>query len=221
MGYTVKDLQARVNALLWSINPRDTIAVDGMSGPATRRAVRVAMEARGVRREHELFDASGLHRIHWHWSASSYTVTREVLSHYNDGHDQDGNSYDGGARAEHQANYDWRKGIGVSHTLNANTGAIGQAVIAMGNAEGWPLNVGKYPMTWEGIDAMLRRSIDYHHQFNIPISPWSTLSHAEVQPTLGITQRGKWDIQWLPDDVRVRTAREAGDILRARMEAML
>jgi hypothetical protein len=221
MGYTVRDLQARVNALLFEGHPEGLLVVDGMNGPNTRRAIAHAMELRNVKREHLLFNQSGLHGIIWHWSAGSYTVTQKALSHYNDGHDHLGNSYDGGARAEHQANYDWRKDIGVSHSKNANTGRIGQAVIAMGNAEGWPLNVGDYPMTWAGIDAMLMRSIDYHHQFDIPITPWSTLSHAEIQPTLGIKQNGKWDIRWLPDDAQVTDAREAGDILRARMRGML
>jgi len=221
MGYTKRDLQARVNALLWADHPDDMMAVDGMDGPTTRKRVAQAMDLRKVKREHLLFNQSGLHGIRWHWAASSYAVNEEVLSHYNDGHDHLGNSYDGGARAEHQANYNWRTGVGVSHTKNNNSGIIGQAVIAMGNAEGWPLDVGQYPMTWVGIDAMLMRSIDYHHQFDIPISPWSMLTHAEVQPTLGIAQRGKWDIRWLPNGSTVVDARKAGDILRARMQAML
>jgi hypothetical protein len=221
MGYTVRDLQARVNALLFEWHPKGALVVDGMNGPNTRAWVSQAMELRKVKRPHLLFDQSGLHGIIWHWAASSYTVTDKVLSHYNDGHDHLGNSYDGGARAEHQANYDWRKGVGVSHSRNANTGRIGQAVIAMGNAEGWPLDVGQYPMTWAGIDAMLMRGVDYHYQFDIPITPWSMLTHAEIQPTLGITQNGKWDIRWLPEDAKVTDAREAGDILRARMRGML
>jgi len=179
------------------------------------------MELRNVKREHLLFNQSGLHGIIWHWSASSYGVTEEVLSHYNDGHDYLGNSYDGGARAEHQANYNWRTGVGVSHTRNSNTGRIGQTVIAMGGAEGWPLDEGNFPITWAGIDAMLMRSIDYHYQFDIPISPWSTLTHAEVQPTLGIAQRGKWDIRWFPEETKVVSARAGGDILRKRMTSLL
>ena len=169
MGYTKRDLQARVNALLFDEYPKGRLVIDGMDGPNTRGAVAQAMDLRKVKREHLLFNESGLHGIRWHWSAGSYAVTEKVLSHYNDGHDHLGNSYDGGARAEHQANYNWRTGVGVSHTKNNNTGVIGQAVIAMGNAEGWPLDVGKYPMTWAGIDAMLMRSIDYHYQFDIPM----------------------------------------------------
>lgn len=221
MSYTTRDLQARVNAILFGEPKAKMLVMDGMKGPTTRKQIAAAMEKRNVNREHKLFGVSGLHRIHWHWTASTYAVTDEVRSHYNDVHDVEGNSYDGGARAEHQANYDWRKGVGVSHTLNANTGAIGQAVAAMGNAQGWPVNIGKWPLSWDGIDAMLMRSIDYHHQFDIPITPYSTLSHAEVQPTLGIKQNGKWDYQILPDGTKIIDPVRCGAILRERMIGLM
>ncbi|AGH07379.1 endolysin [Sulfitobacter phage phiCB2047-B] len=214
MNYTTRDLQARTNAILGY----GALDVDGMKGPNTRKFVAEAMRLKRVKHEKDIFHDSGLHRIHWHWTASTYTVTPDDLKHYNDVHDYQGNSYDGAARAEHQANYDWRKGVGVSHTLNANTGAIGQSVAAMQGAEGWPkVKWGNYPLTWAGIDAMLDRSIHYSKTFDIPVTPWSTLSHAEIQQTLGIRQNNKWDYMILPDMDVVMDAVECGNILRARM----
>lgn len=213
--YITRDLQARVNALAGL----EVLKVDGMSGPNTRREVLNCRARQKVRKEKDLFDESGLHAIIWHWTAGFDMPTEDDLDHYNDVFDKVGNQYDGGARPEHQANYNWRKGIGVSHTMNANTGRIGMSVAGMHGAEGWPrLDWGKHPITWAGIDAMLERSNMYGKKFWIPNSPWSMLTHAEVQGTLGIKQKNKWDYMVLPGDTKVRPAREVGDILRARLK---
>lgn len=218
MNLTIRDLQARVNAIF----NQPVLVVDGMNGPNTRKGVAAAMKERRVRKPQELVHDSGLHRIIWHWTAGTYTDIEGAIDHYNDVFDKDGNHYDGRARPEHQANYDWRKKIGVSHTLNSNTGNIGMAVAAMAGADGWPtMEWGKYPLTWEGIDAMLKRTAYYSEEFDIPVTPWSILSHAEVEPTLGIKQRNKWDIRILPGMDAVREAREIGDMLRDRMKVFM
>ena len=41
------------------------------------------------------------------------------------------------------------------------------------------------------------------------------LSHAEVQPTLGVKQRGKWDIAWIPGMAGPDDPVKVGDRLRA------
>lgn len=212
MNYTTRDLQARVCALGF------VTGVDGMKGPGTRKAVDQAMRSKGVKREHDLFHDSGIHGLVWHWTAGRDMPTPDDMSHYNDVFDCDGNQYDGGARIEHQANYDWRKGVGVSHTRNANTGRGGLAVAGMHKSQGWPsLDFGSHPITWDGIDAMLERSAEYCQNFDIPVSKWSTLSHAEVQPTLGITQQGKWDFVVHPDSTRTEDPVSIGDIFRDRL----
>lgn len=213
MRYLAIDLQARVNAL----EDKAKLKVDGMMGPKTRAAVKKLVKERGGSKVEDIFDISGLHRIHWHWTAGTYEVTADTCAHYNDVHDYEGNSYDGRFPAQHQAMYDWRKGIGVSHTRGSNTGCIGQSVACMAGSSGWPVSWGKYPITWEGIDAMLERSAHYCKEFDIPVTKWSTLTHAEIEPILGIQQRGKWDIRLLPGDEKLRDPIEAGDILRKRL----
>lgn len=215
MLYITRDLQARVNAL----EGAEVLDVDGMSGPATRKAVSQLMKRLGVRKEKELFDESGLHAIIWHWTAGLRVPTKDDLKHYNDVFDFEGNQYDGAARPEHQANYNWRKGIGVSHTKNANTGRPGLSVAGMHRAEGWPkLKWGSHPITWDGIDAMLERTALYNRKFWIPCTKWSNLSHAEVEATLGIKQKNKWDYMVLPGFDRPLDAVEVGDILRKRLK---
>lgn len=213
MNFLVRDYQARVNA----ISNAPVLKIDGLNGPKTRKGISEAMEMRNVNKQHLLFNESGLHRIVWHWTASPYEITTYVLSHYNDVHDYLGNSYDGGQRAEAQARYNYRLGVGVSHCKNNNTGVIGQAVAGMHGAREHPFTSGSSPMTWAGIDAMLMRSIDYHYNFDIPVTEWSMTSHSEVQERFGIKQSGKWDINWLPDMDKPVTAKVAGDILRNRM----
>lgn len=215
MTYTVRDYQARVNAIF----NKEVLVVDGMSGPNTRKWIGQAMAAKRVKKKQDLFHDSRLHRIVWHWTASTYDVTRSDLEHYNDVFDFEGNHYDGAARPEHQANYDWRRGIGVSHTRNSNSGVIGMSVSAMSGAQGWPtLDWGSYPLTWAGIDAMLERSAEYSEEFDIPVTRWSMHSHAEVEQTMGIKQRNKWDIMVLPGMTSVANAIEVGDTLRDRLK---
>lgn len=212
MGYSTRDLQARLSAL--GFDPR---GIDGIRGRGTAAAVAAACSARGVKYESQLFHVSGLHRVHWHWTASGYVVNPEMASHYNGVSDFQGIHHEGGARPEHQADY--RAGAyGVSHTLNANTGAIGEAVAAMHGAKDYPFNWGDYPLNWDMIDAMLCRTADHCRNFDIPVSRFSTLSHAEIQPTLGITQRAKWDFTVLPGMDKVSSAIIVGDILRERMK---
>ena len=212
MNYTTRDIQARVCSLGFVID------VDGMKGPSTRKAIKAAMRSEGVQSERELFHGSGIHSLIWHWTAGRDMPTKNDLKHYNDVFDFEGNQYDGGARIEHQANYDWRHRVGVSHSLNANTGRGGLAVAGMYNAEGWPeLKWGSHPITWEGIDGMLERSAEYCHAFEIPVSKWTTLSHAEIQQTLGIKQKNKWDYMVLPGFSEPKNAVIVGNILRERL----
>ena len=93
--FTVRDYQARVNALL----NEERLVIDGMSGPNTRRGIKDAMDLRGVNRKDDLFHSSGLHRINLHWTASTYNINSNVLAHYNDVFDYEGNHYDGASPA--------------------------------------------------------------------------------------------------------------------------
>ncbi|MEO0379482.1 MAG: N-acetylmuramoyl-L-alanine amidase [Pseudomonadota bacterium] len=210
MGFSTRDIQARCAALGFNPGP-----VDGMRGPKTRAAMQAALTSRSGSDVADLFDESGLHRVHWHWTAGAYGVIEMERRAYNVLIDQDGNAYDGLFRPEMQAAY--RPGRAASHTLNANSGAIGIGCDAMAGAHDRPFRWGAAPLTWAQIDGMLEVTRDFCRDFDIPVSPWSTLSHAEVQPNLGIRQRWKWDIRVLPDDLDISDARAVGDTLRARL----
>lgn len=210
--FTVRDYQGRVNGIFNS----PVLVVDGINGPNTRKGIADAMKARRVSRKEDLF-TRGVRGVVWHWTAGANGIIELERKAYNFLTDTSGRIYDGEATIAEQVNYDWRKGIGASHTKSMNTGWVGISQDAMAGAKESPLNWGSHPITWEGIDAMLEQTMDVCEEYNIPISKWTTLSHAEVQETLGVKQRWKWDYKVLPGDTRSRNAVEVGDILRKRM----
>ena len=222
MSFTVRDYQIRVNSLGLPMAP---LTVDNENGPNTRNGIKEAKKALHVLHKEDIFHPSGITRVHWHWTASTHLVTPEVASHYNNVFDINGKEYLGGAPAKDQARYSYKgdNPIGVSHTYHGNTGAIGMGVVACAGREvlDWGkgiVNIGKYPMSWPQIDAMLERTARYCIEFDIRPSEWTTITHAEVQDNIGIKQRGKWDIRVLPDaPTKLLGVKEAGDILRARM----
>jgi hypothetical protein len=191
-----------------------------MNGPNTRGEIANAVRQLGLNDPEELFDPSGINRIHWHWAASTYSVNWNVRRHYNGVFDYEGNQYDGGCPPQQQAAYVPYK-VGVSHTLNANTGAVGLTFAGMAGATAnWGANTvdqGSYPLTWKGVDAMLEHTAELCRLFDIKPSPWTTITHCEVQTNIGIKQRNKWDIRVMPESKTLLTEKSAGDILRARM----
>lgn len=208
MSFTVRDIQARLAALGYSPGP-----IDGLQGRKTREALKAALRDRAGRRASDLFHQSGLHRIHWHWTGGAYGDIAMERRAYNGLVDQDGNRVDGDFRFEAQASY--RIGRAASHTLNANTGAIGLSCDAMAGAQERPFKWGSAPLTWDMVWEMCEWTAELCDAYDIPISKWSTLSHAEVQPTLGIQQRWKWDFTVLPDMHDTDDPIKIGERLRA------
>jgi hypothetical protein len=210
--YAAREYQGRVNAILQA--PR--LIVDGMTGPKTRAGIAEAMKVRKVRKQEDLFDR-GVRGVVWHWTAGANGLIELEKEAYNFLTDTKGNIYDGNSTIAEQVMYDWRKGIGASHTKSMNTGWVGVSQDAMAGANGWPMKWGSHPITWEGTDAMLEKTWEICCEYNIPVSPWTTLSHAEVQQTLGVAQRNKWDYMVLPCYGKPSDAVKIGNVLRARM----
>lgn len=218
MSFTGRDYQGRANAILGEAR----LKIDGIIGPASRKAIAEACMIRGVKDKRDLFDR-GVRGVVWHWTAGANGIIEQERKAYNFLHDAKGNTYDGESTVAEQVMYDWRKGVGASHTKSMNTGWIGESLDVMAGAkENDPSTWTKYPVTWEGIDAMLMHTAEMVQEYDIPVSPWTTLTHAEVQPTLGIRQRHKWDIRVLPGEPKkLLGAQEAGDILRERLRKFL
>lgn len=203
-----RTLQARLAALGHNPGP-----IDGLVGRRTEAALVEALAEFGGSEPRDLFDVSGLHSIRWHWTAGAYGVNELEADSYNRLVDELGVAHDGQFPPAAQANY--APGRAASHTLNANSGAIGVAVDCMAGAVERPFNPGKAPMTEAQVDGLVKETARLCRKIWIPVTRWSVLSHAEVQPTLGIRQRFKWDITWLPGMDRPGDPIEVGDRLRA------
>jgi N-acetyl-anhydromuramyl-L-alanine amidase AmpD len=159
--------------------------------------------------------AGKLTRIHLHWTAGADGVNPEEKDHYHFIIGRDGGVTLGDLPPE--ANIPPIKGAYAAHTLNANGGAIGVSLDAMGGAVERPFSAGKYPITEAQLDAMAKLVAGLCKKYGIPVTRKTVLTHAEVQPTLGIAQKQKWDITWLPGMDKPGDPIAVGDILRARI----
>lgn len=108
-----------------------------------------------------------------------------------------------------------------AHTLNANTDSISISCAGMAGAVESPFNPGKYPLQNAQFDLMCQVIAELCIAYNIMVSDRTTLSHAEVQPNLGIRQRFKWDFTRLPFDSSIRGAKMCGDYMRERIDFFL
>lgn len=156
-----------------------------------------------------------MNRIITHWSAGSHTPSALDRKHYHFIIDGAGRVHDGDFKPE--ANLKPVSGKYAAHTLNCNTGSIGVALAAMAGATERPFSTGKHPITQAQMMALyglLRKLCD---QYGIPVTRQTVLSHAEVQPTLGIKQKGKWDIAWLPGMSAPGNPVDVGDKIRAEV----
>ncbi len=156
-------------------------------------------------------------RIILHWTAGGHTPSHLDLEHYHFVIDGAGKVCNGKWPVE--ANRKPVKGQYAAHTLNCNTGSIGVAVAAMAGAQERPFDAGRSPITPEQVEALVRLCRDLARQYGIPVTRETILSHAEVQPTLKIKQRGKWDITWLPGMALPGDPVKTGDYLRGLIAA--
>lgn len=154
----------------------------------------------------------GVKRIIIHWSAGSHKVSNLDRRHYHRIIDGDGIVHEGVFPIE--ANEKPVKGQYAAHTLNCNTGSIGVALAAMAGAVERPFSAGSYPITEKQLTALAKLCAGLAKQYDIPVTRTTILTHAEVQPTLGVKQRGKWDITWLPHMDQPGDPVVVGDMLR-------
>jgi len=197
------------DAFVRAFQRRAGLTVDGMAGPRTYAALDRAFPAPRA--------SSGLTRIIWHWTAGTNTVTQNDREHYNFVIDGDGNISAGVHPPE--ANISTSDGAYAAHTLNCNTGAIGIGLAGMFNARERPWDAGAFPLREAQIVALIGLTADLCRKYVIEVGPTTTLSHAEVQPTLGIAQRGKIDLIWLPGMSQPADPVAIGNVLRGRVLA--
>lgn len=159
-------------------------------------------------------------RIHIHWTAGAHTANAVDRRSYHILIEGDGSLVRGDRSIK--AN---ERGSGLkpraSHTLNANTGAIGVSMCCMAGAKERPFSAGRHPLTEVQWQRMIEVVSDLARRYGIPVTPATVLTHAEVHPNLNIRQKNKWDITRLAFDPGVEGFRAVGDRLRAEVATKL
>lgn len=198
------------DAFVRLVQSRLGVTADGQAGPKTLAAL--------DRRLPPVQPAAiGLRRIIWHWTAGTHVVSQTDRDHYHFVVGGDGSVVAG--RHAPEANISASDGSYAAHTRGANTGAIGVAVAAMYSATERPFQTGPFPIRERQVESLIGLTADLCRRYGIPVTPETVLSHAEVQPTLGIAQAGKWDVSWLPGMNAPGDPVGVGNILRGRVLA--
>lgn len=179
--YQIRMLQARCAALGFWPGP-----IDGKMGPRTREA---EADARAFQRQRgkPFIHDSGISQIRWHWTGGQHKANTTDRAAYH-------TLLEGDGKLIRLVPYTAAR----SHTLNANTGAASLAMCCMAGARERPFLWGTAPMTSAQLYALVVETAALSRQYDIPVSPFSMMSHSEVQPTLGIAQNQKWDINIIP-----------------------
>lgn len=158
-------------------------------------------------------------RIIAHWTGGGGRASVDDRAHYHRLVEYDGTVVHGAEAIED--NIVTSDGDYAAHTLRLNTGSIGVAMCGMRGAKEHPFDAGPSPLTEEQFNSFCQMIAGLCLEYGIPVTPQTVLTHAEVQPTLGVVQRGKWDIARLPWKIDVRGARAVGDYMRYRIRMML
>jgi len=196
--------------------------IDGVCGPKTRAAMTAELKRHFDRRPtsadavipEEWLPPANMNRIIVHWTAGNHTASATDREHYHLLIEHDGTLIRGDHEIDdNQAPIDTRDY--AAHTRNANTGAIGVALCGMVGAVERPFVAGSFPITVKQWQVASRVIAQLCRRYRIDPNRQSVLSHAEVQPTLGIKQAGKWDIARLPWRSDVSDPIVIGDELRA------
>lgn len=159
-------------------------------------------------------------RVIVHWTAGQHRASSSDREHYHALVEGDGSLVRGTPTIDKNDASGIKTGY-AAHTLNCNTGSAGVSMCCMAQAEESPFSPGPAPMTEVQWIAMTRVVADLCRWYGIPITDRTVLTHAEVQPNLGITQRGKWDVTRLPFNSRVVGHRAVGDLLRQQVAALM
>lgn len=223
----------------------DPGAIDGKDGPMTRAAVKQFQSQNGLavdgvagpKTQDALMDAirepAGgplatipplwlpkvtMTGIVFHWSGGAHTASGLDKSHYHVIIQGDASLVQGKSIAKNAKPMprDY-----AQHTAGHNTGIIGVSLACMAGAIESPFNPGKSPMTQAQWDALPPVLADLCRFYRISPTRRHVLSHAEVQSTLGIPQKQKWDIAWIPGMAKPGDAHVIGDQVRAAVARLI
>lgn len=224
---SLADVQRRLAAAGFPVG-----GADGIYGRNTEAGINALLDAYGVlradmgERPASVVPADWLpnvpmSRIIFHWTAGRSNASTLDRQHYHILVEGDGNLVRGFPGIELNSGSSVKPGY-AAHTLNCNTGSIGVSLCGMAGAIESPFSAGDWPINQVQWERLARVCADLCRHYGIKLERTTLLSHAEVQDTLGIAQKQKWDIAALPFlPGAPQGAHVVGDMLRAKVSALL
>lgn len=158
-------------------------------------------------------------RIINHWTGGGGRAAAEDLRAYHMVTEWDGTIVMGKESVED--NIVTSDGDYAAHTLHLNTLSIGLAMCGMRDAKENPFSAGPSPISEKQFYAHCVLNAEMCRKYGIPVTRETVLTHAEVEPTLGVKQRGKWDLTRLPFRPDLRGAYPVGDYMRETIRGIL
>lgn len=159
-------------------------------------------------------------RIHVHWTGGGHSANAYDLNAYHILIEGNGNVVRGNKSIA--ANALGSNVKPASHTLGANSGAIGVSMCCMAGAVESPFSPGRHPLTRTQWDRAMEVIATLAYRYKIPVTPITILTHAEVEPNLGIRQKNKWDIIRIAFDQNSPIGfRPVGDLMRITVAQLL
>jgi len=166
---------------------------------------------------------TAINRLIMHHTGGTYTPNAVDLRAYHGVTDGDGQRHAGRFPVSaNAAGAPLRAGTYAAHCLGLNSGSIGEAMACMGGGV-WanPRSSRFFPRPAQ-VDGFLRTVADQCARFGIVVDRRTCLTHAEVQITLGVIQRNKWDYDYDPRGRNVsRDPIAIGDELRAEIRLLM
>lgn len=159
-------------------------------------------------------------RVIIHWTGGTYEPNRIDLASYNFVVDGKGVTYHGVPVQRHFLK-DWphnrAQGTYAAHTRRLNGGSVGVAACGMKDAVEDD-TFGDYPIKQVQFEELCETVASICLAYNITIGEETVLTHAEVDGTLGVRQRSKWDYNvrpWQDEPDADVSAFDIGDDFRA------
>jgi hypothetical protein len=159
-------------------------------------------------------------RIVVHWSGGTHDVSADDRQYYHYIVSGDGRVERGLYPVRANDSTSDRDGY-AAHVRYLNTGSIGVALAGMHGSRERPYYPGAYPLTAVQWRAAVLLLVDLCEHYQIQAERRTLLTHAEVEPVLGVDQRGKWDIVVHPESGAVVAPTVVGDWMRARVAALI
>ncbi len=158
-------------------------------------------------------------RIVAHWTVGTYKANSTDRQHYHFIVQGDSTVVDGVHRPEDNENVN--DGNYAAHVQGMNAGSIGISMASMKGAVENPFESGQYPFKESQFETMCAYIAKLCKQYKIKVTPQTVLTHAEVQPVLGVKQNGKWDITRIPFKPEIKGWKACGDYMRQRIQAYM